>query len=475
MIVLEPFQKLFIRETLRPEIDISVLSLPRGNGKSSLAAHICVRSLTPGDPLFEAGKESVLYAPSLEQSRIVFRFVRADLEGTGDYRFQDSSQHVGVLHVPTNTRLRGHGSNPKGSMGLVNCPLAIIDEGGSLEAIGGELLHTSIATALGKPGSKMKAIYIGTISPATRGWWPDLIKQGSRGSTYVQVLQCEDLERWDSWQEIKRCNPLTKLSPEFAAKLKEERNDARHDSRLKARFLSYRLNRPTGDESTMLLTVNDWERVRARPVPERDGLPVVGVDLGAGRAWHSAVAIWPNGRVEAVAVCPGIPDCSAQEKRDVVERGTYQRLIDQGRLIVADGLRVQPPGLLAEAIKGLWGKVAGVVADRFRANELADSLNGTPLSARVSQWSESSADIRALRKLAKDGPLACSPESRALIEASLAVSCVENDKSGNCKLVKIGTNNKSRDDVAQGLVLAGGVFERTRATKKKGGGYLGTA
>ena len=280
--------------------------------------------------------------------------------------------------------------------------------------------------------------------------------------------------KWDQWPEIKRCNPLTKISPEFAAKLKEERDDARHDSRLRARFCSYRLNRPQGDESTMLLLVSDWQRVTMRPVPPRAGLPVVGADCGAGRAFHSACAIWPNGRVEAVAICAGIPDVATLEKRDVVERNTYQKLIDEGRLIRAEGLRVPPPSMLADAIRGLWGKVAGVVADRFRANELADSLGSIPLSARVSQWSESSADIRALRKLAKDGPLACSPESRGLIEASLAVSLVENDKSGNSKLVKTGSNNKSRDDVCQGLVLASGVFERTRA-KRTGGRYLGAA
>ena len=45
----------------------------------------------------------------------------------------------------------------------------------------------------------------------------------------------------------------------------------------------------------------------AREVPERDGRPVVGVDLANGRAWASAVAWYGNGRTEALAVCPGIP------------------------------------------------------------------------------------------------------------------------------------------------------------------------
>ena len=147
-------------------------------------------------------------------------------------------------------------------------------------------------------------------------------------------------ERWDQWPEIRRCNPLTAISPEFRRKLLEERDAARADSRLEARFLSYRLNVPSGDESTMLLTVDDWDRVKARPVPERAGKPIVGIDLGAGRAWSAAVGVWRNGRVEALAVAPGIPDLEAQEKRDRVPWGTYRKLALSGALRVAEGLRV---------------------------------------------------------------------------------------------------------------------------------------
>ena len=45
-------------------------------------------------------------------------------------------------------------------------------------------------------------------------------------------------EKWDQWAEIKRCNPLTKISASFRKRLLLERNEARGDTRLKARFLS---------------------------------------------------------------------------------------------------------------------------------------------------------------------------------------------------------------------------------------------
>ena len=296
MIDLRPFQKRFIRQALKPGIDTAALSIPRGNGKSALAGHILTRVLDPDDVLFRPGTESVLGAASIEQARVVYRFVRADLEGRPGYRFLDSHTRIGVTHVPTNTRLRVISSNAKTAFGLVNTPYAVLDEPGSFEVVGGQLLWDAVQTAQGKPGSPFKIIIIGTLAPAMSGWWHDLVEDGSRGSTYVQALR-GDPERWDSWHEIRRCNPLTAISADFRKKLLEERDEARKDSRLKARFLSYRLNVPSGDESTMLLTVDDWERVVGRPVPPREGRPITAYDLGGGRAWSAAVACWKNGRV----------------------------------------------------------------------------------------------------------------------------------------------------------------------------------
>ena len=463
---LRPFQRTFIKAATAPGIDTAALSLPRGNGKSSLAGYLVARILDPADKLFRAGTESVLCAASIEQARIVFRFAREALEPTGAYRFLDSHNRIGMMHKPTNTRLRVMGSNGKTAMGLVGCPWVIADEPGAWEMTGGTLLHDAIETAKGKPGSPLRALYIGTLAPATAGWWHDLIEDGSGRSVYVQALR-GDAEKWDQWGEIRRCNPLTAISPEFRRKLLEERDAARADTRLKARFLSYRLNVPSGDESTMLLTVDDWERLKARDVPERDGRPIVGLDLGAGRAWSAAVGVWRSGRIEAMAVAPGIPDLEAQEKRDRVPWGTYRKLAMSGALRVADGLRVQPPAALYRAIRERWGAPEVIFCDRFRLGELQDCVNGTPVIPRVARWSEASEDIRATRKLALDGPLACAPESRPLLAASLAAAMVKVDDAGSVRLAKRGTNNTGRDDVAAALVLAAGALSRAPKPRRR--------
>lgn len=215
----------------------------------------------------------------------------------------------------------------------------------------------------------------------------------------------------------------------------------------------------------MLLTVEDWESVESREVPDRDGKFIVGVDLGGGRAWSAAVAMWPNGRIEALAVAPGIPSIQAQEKRDRVPKTTYSQLVERGALRVAHGLRVQPPAALIDAILSEWGKPRFIVCDRFRLDELKDAAKGIRIVGRVSRWSESASDIRSVRKYAKDGPLSCDPKSRLLLKASLSAALVRSDDSGNQRLEKRSANNTARDDVAAGLVLVAGAHSRTRKRK----------
>ena len=462
-----------MKAALAPGVHLACLSTPRGNGKSRLAAYLVERLLTPGDPLFQAGTESVLCSGSIEQARIVHRFARTELEKIGGYRFLDSATRVAITHVKTNTRLRVIGSNGKTAMGLVGCPWAICDEPGAWTTVGGQLLFDAVETAKGKPGSPLRSLYVGTLAPSMSGWWHELALSKTGKGKAITCLQGRP-DRWESWREIARVNPLTRVSPEFRKQLRSELAAAQADSRLKARFLSYRLNLPSADESTMLLSVDDFERLAARPVAAPDGRPIVSIDLGSGRAWSAAVAIWESGRVECLAVAPGIPDIAAQERRDQVAAGTYAALVASGKLRLADGLRVQPPSALYRAVVEEWGQPELVICDRFRINELSDVVSGTQVIPRVSRWSESGDDIRALRRLVKDGPLSLEPESRALLAASLSVAMVKSDDGGNVRMVKRGTNNSSRDDVAAAFVLGAGVYLRARSQPRRAGAYLGT-
>ena len=119
------------------------------------------------------------------------------------------------------------------------------------------------------------------------------------------------------------------------------------------------------------------------------------------------------------------------------------------------------------------GPTVGLVVDRFRLPELQDVVkNAARIEPRVTRWSDAAEDIRALRKMAKDGPLSVVPGARALVQASLSVSKVKSDDQGNTRLEKRTKNNEARDDIASALCLGVGALSRKPG---KGSLYLGMA
>ena len=454
-----PIQNRFLANAFKPVVRTAVLSLSRGNGKSTLAGSILARCLTPNDPLNEPGREYLLVAGSVEQARHSFRPLR-ELLDSDDYSFTDSARALGVLHKPSNTKLRVISSSAKRSMGIVGSPICVCDEPGSWQTREGELMYESLTSAQGKPDSDLRLIFIGTLAPAMRGWWPDLVKSGTnlREGRFVIALQA-DPEKWDDWKEIKRVNPLMSKYPESRKVLRSELKAAKRDSRLEARFKSYRLNIPTTDSSEMLLTASEWEPCLNRPVGSKDGDPVVGIDMGSKRSWSAAVAIYPSGRVECFAVT-GDDDIDAMEARDQLPSGAYQQLIDDGALLIDKGFKVPRVEFITAEIERRWSTAWTLVGDRFRTDELADYWHGEVI-ARVTMWKQSSEDIRALRSLALDGELSIEEKSRGILTFALSVSMIENDTSGNSRMIKTNMRSKTaRDDAAAALIMAAGEYQR---------------
>ena len=157
--------------------------------------------------------------------------------------------------------------------------------------------------------------------------------------------------------------PLTNISTQTSgAKLLEER-DAKRE-RIAGSGQAFPVlpveHSRSADEASMLLSTADWSDVLARDVPDAEGRPVVGVDLGGGRAWSAATACYPSGRTEAIAVAPGeIPSLEEQERRDRAPRGIYRHLYQTGRLAVAEGLQVPPVGAACGRHPRPLGKASG--------------------------------------------------------------------------------------------------------------------
>ena len=471
---LRPFQKRFIRRLRPPNRFLTLaLTMPRGNGKSTLSAWLALQTLSPGSPLYQAGADHLLVAASLGQARrTTFAILRKMVEslphsGTS-FRITDNPNSARIYHPASRTSIQVLPASGKGAQGLGHASgIVFADEPAAWKIDDGQLMFDALVEAQGKPGADFKLLLCGTLAPAGEGhWWPDLIQAGSDKSTHITsfaATQTDVEERWDHWDLIRRVNPLMAHFAKSRRHLLDLRDKARFDSRLKARFLSYRLNCPTADKSAMLLTVADFERSLRRELPPRSGQPVVGVDLGQGRAWSSAVSVWPNGRCEAVAIAPGIPDVKAQEKRDRVPPGTYSRLVEQGSLIVAEGRRVPEVSVLMNHVREWYPRV--ILCDRFRHAEVLDSRPPCIIVPRISRWSSSTEDITHLRRAAADGPLAISPGSRLLLAASLSAARVLTDDGGSVRLKK-SSQNLARDDVAAALILAAGEWARRYRNEK---------
>ena len=457
-----PFQNNFLRKAFEDGNRLNALSIPRGNGKSTLCgALILARCLTPGDPLHEPGREYLLVAGSIEQARHSFRPLREILD-SDDYSFTDSARALGVLHKPTNTKLRVLSSSGKRAMGIVGSPICVCDEPGSWQVREGELMYESLLTAQGKPDSDLRLIFIGTIAPAQRGWWPDLVKSGSNKSEgrFVKVLQADE-QKWSNWNEVKRVNPLMAKFPDSRKVLRSELKAAKKDSRLEARFKSYRLNLPSSDSSEMLLNLSEWETCLNRPVGDDEGDPVIGVDMGSRRSWSAAVALFPSGRVECFCLA-GDEDIDALEARDLVPSGTYQELIEDESLLIDTGHKVPRAEIFANEIERRWPTAWTLIGDRFRTDELEDYWHGECI-VRVAMWKQASEDIRALRSIALDGELSIELKSRKILTYALMHSLIENDTSGNSRMIKTNMRSKTaRDDAGSALIMAAGEHHRQR-------------
>ena len=448
-----------------PEV---VLSTPRANGKTFLLGRLLAGSLTPGGPHFRPAGRSMLYAGSRSQALLT-------LDATLDALGVTAHEHTGrkcpcgyiVAMSPSDTRLTHRasgaalivrGTNARAALGLgANSPLVVVDEPAAIAENSGQLLYDAIRTSQGK--APMTAVYVGTRAPAQDGsWWRTLADSESTPHRRVTRFASDNPDDFDDGiDKVLRLNPLAAHNPFLKPAIINEYNLAQSDSALRAAFLSFRMNLPSKDATRVLLTVDSWRRICARPVPPRRGRSVVGVDLGANVSWTAAVAIWPNGRCEAFAVTSGFPNLRGQEIRDKAPAGSYQKLKGAGSLLVADGLHSVPPAHLIDEIHRRWGRPTLVICDRFRLRELADTkAAGWNVEPRSMMPSEATDAIRALRVLADDGALAADEPSRPLVELSLA-GCVTKSHTGGNETIerKLARGNyHAQSDVAISLALA---------------------
>ena len=383
----------------------------------------------------------------------MLEFARSALGESDAYRWRAD----GVVHLESRARVRIVSSDARRALGFgASVRLIIADEPGAWSPIQGRRLWDAMVTSLGK--RRTQIIVVGTLSPAPlmgpASWWPSFVAAGSGAGRHISLLQA-DPERWGDFSEVLRVNPVAAVNPYLRQTLEREHKAALESERAARTFRQFRLNLP-GDpvDSQPLVTAAEWGMVCARQVPACAGQPIVGVDLGGTRSWSAACALWPNGRIEAWAIAPGVPSLADQEREDQVADGTYSELVRSGGLSVDDGRAV--PGvdrLLARV--WAWGPAA-IISDPYRAAELHQVVSGrVRIVERARGGGKSTSNVQSIRALLLDTQSGVVAESRALLAAAWAQTNLVIDNSGVTRVTKVD-RRRSRDDASAALLLAAG-------------------
>ena len=456
-----PWQKDLQGALLSGSYRVMAVSVPRGGGKTWFLSKILARTLTPGDKLYQRGKESLVFASSWKKGKLVWRFLKELLpeRRAKEYRATASATNCAVVHRPTDTAvtvMSGSGKAALGEGALTN--LLIGDEVSAWDRTKGALLRDALETSLGKPGLNARLIYASTIAPAPVGYWwnPALFEHPPRG-WWTYRLAADPKLRW-SWAEVLRVNPLARRDRDFKALLRDEFENARQDPSAADRFGKYRLNLEAGIgvSEDDILQLEDWEDIGARDLPERSELCVVGLDAGGSGAWSAATAVWTSGRVESIALSGSRP-LVEQEKADRVSEGLYRRIAESGALI-QDAERRHPRLELLRLAVDDWNP-ALVVCDFFRLAETQDCFGDAyPVESRRTRWSESTQDLDALARLSETR-LALAPGAYKLVTLGLASSRLDFDTEG-WKRVRKTDRKTAKNDALAALVLACGALER---------------
>lgn len=460
-----PFQREFIAGAFAPGVNIGAQSAPRGAGKTMTLGRLAALAVTPGSPLWHRGEEVIVVAGSIDQGRLL---AQAAAEALPEDHLRWSgltattAHRVVGVHTETGTAIRVLSSSGKRAMGLgARHRLLLGDEPSSWEERAGSLMAEALEFALGKIDSRL--LLIGTRSPAPLdNWWPRMIRAGSRPGRYVQLMAAAEDEQWDDYQVIARANPVVRVSPSLRRRILQERDEARTDEARRHQFKLWRLNHHGLPEDDMLLTVAEWSRVQASPVPPRGGECALGIDAGSGRSWSIAVAAWENGRVECWGVVGGVPSLEDRERADGVPCGLYRTIERAGRLCVRHGKRTAAPEKLVEIVRDAGVRPALVLGDRSQAERVRDAVRGwAPFTERITRWTTATEDIGLLREFARDGHMAVESSSRGLLTLGLSQASVRYDDGGLCRIVK-RRHDASRDDTAIALSLAAGAIMRRR-------------
>ena len=454
-----PWERNFLNRFEASDCDVA-LSIPRGGGKTRIAASIAAAVLDPRSAMH--GGEVVAVASSQAQARLIHEDV-IDLlspvlerDGVGKYgawRVQDSVKDCEITHRLSKARLRCLGSDPAAFHGL-RPRLVIADEMAQWSETKIDRALAALRTGLGKvPHSRM--LSIGT-RPSTEDHPFSRILSDPEVLSIIYAAGPDDDPL--AWATVLKANPSLAAMPALRKELRKEMRLASMDPAMLQSFKALRLNQGVEDAETtnVLIAADVWRSIEGDA--PAGGKPTWGIDTSEGVAMCAVSSFWPDtGRLDAVAVFPEQPSLKERGLHDGVGR-LYTDCADRRELLTL-GRRAPDIGALCLEALRRFGRPVRVVADRERLTTLQDALHsavpGVPLLARGMGFLGGSEHVRVFRRGCLEGRV--KPVVSLLLRSACASARVIYDPAGNAKLSKRsegGRRARSRDDAIAACILS---------------------
>ena len=369
-----PWQERFFQMMEREPGDL-VLSMARGNGKTAIAAAVATACVHPEGPLHVRGAETVIVASSVRQAGAVYGDVLAMLFPEGrpkrndeTWRVRDSDRLRRVDHRPSRASVEVIGSSPRRAMGLRPL-LVLVDEPASWPRGSGDRLMAALRTSLGKqPGSRL--VVLGTRSDDPEHWFERMLAESS--SLIFASDPSADVTDPETWAPA---NPSLDHMESLRERIAYEAAQAKTSPSLLSNFRALRLNAAPEAHLVKWKLIEPEERrtVECSPdaLPDREGKPIWGVELGGSATSSAIAAMWRTGRLEAFAAFPSRPNLSQRGRDDHVD-DAYMRMSDEGSLIVVGGDVMDYAAVIREGL-ARYGRPGSIMCEH-RSGWLGDAL-----------------------------------------------------------------------------------------------------
>lgn len=459
LIHLADFQRQFVTGALAEGVNVGVLSIARGNGKSALAAALAVTHLI-GAWGAQAQREIVIAARTADQASIAFRYALTLFESLpaevrGDY---STRQHPHFLLTVNDDdgphTLRAISADGKSALGG-SPTLVLMDERAAWRPGRGLEMESALMTSIGKRQGRALIISTSAQDDANDfSRWLDAPPVGCYTQEHRPApgLPADDLE------SLLIANPGAEAGIGTPIKLllrSAQQAEQRGGPALSAFRNLVRNERTAADTRQVLVALDDWLRCTVDTLPPREGPVIIGLDLGSSASMTASAFYWPQTqRLEVKGFFPQHPSLLERGNNDRVG-DIYEQMREDGDLFLLGDRTVPIRAWIAATIDFAGeSRIDAIVCDRFKRAEFLEGLAAEDVKARIVFFGQGYRDgaesVRRFQRYVLTRQIKAT-KSRLLMTA-LSNCALSFDPAGNAKINKINSN--SRIDAASATVLA---------------------